>query len=179
MTDEIIAKVSGIPAQGTFWTQKKIRIREAMQIFQDEGQRLIVKGRGLHPASLGKPWTELARIVQACITCDGRKDVVRPRHLKLLAVLKQKCTINLPAFLNSLLHDISRGIRKARHADTVVSHHCLIRLIVSYSLAQQQTSWEELIFSIEGGMALPTPRRKRMAGSIAGPSTYRQSSRLK
>ena len=128
---------------------------------------------------LGEPWTELARIVQSYITCDGRKDVVRPRHLKLLAVLKQKCTINLPAFLNSLLHDIACGIRKAQHADMVVSHHCLIRLIVSYSLTQQQTSWEELISSIEGCMALPTPRRKRMAGSIAGPSTYRQSSRLK
>ena len=57
VTDEIIAEVSGIPAQGTVWTQKKIRIREAMQIFQDEGQRLIVKGRGVHPASLGEPWT--------------------------------------------------------------------------------------------------------------------------
>ena len=75
--------------------------------------------------------------MQAYITCNGRKDVVRPRHLKLLAVLKQKCTINLPTFLNSLLHDIAHGIRKAQHADMVVSHHCLIRLIVSYSLAQK------------------------------------------
>ena len=126
MSDEIITEVSSIPAQGTTWTQKKIRIWEAMKIFQDEGQMLIVKGRGVHPASLGEPWTELARIVQAYIKCDGRKDVVRPRHLKLLVVLKQKCTINLRAFLNSLLHDIARGIRKAQHADMVVSHHCLI-----------------------------------------------------
>ena len=98
MSDEIIAEVSSIPAQGTIWTQKKIRIHEAIKIFQDDGQTLTVKGRGVHPASLGEPWIELARIVQAYITCDGRKDVVRPRHLKLLAVLKQKCTINLPHF---------------------------------------------------------------------------------
>ena len=108
-----------------------------MKFFQDDEHTLVVKGRGVQQMSLVEPWTELARIVQAYITCDGRKDVVRPHHLKLLVVLKQKCTINFPAFLNSLLHDTTRGIRKAQHADMVVSHHCLIRLIVSHSLAQQ------------------------------------------
>ena len=113
------------------------------------------------------------------ITCDGRKDVVRPRHLKLLAILKQNCTINLPTFLYSLFHDTARGIRKAQHADMVVSHHCLIRLIVSRSLTQQQSSWEELIFSIDGGLALLAPKRKRMSGLIAEPSTHKQSLRSK
>ena len=136
---------------------------------------MVIKGKGFQPASLGEPWTELAKVVQAYITCNGRKDVVRPRHLKLLAVLKQKCTVNLPTFLNSLLHDISRSIRKSQHADMVVSHHCLIRLIISRSLTQQKTSWEELIFSIDGGLALPAPKWKRMASLVAEPSIRRQS----
>ena len=88
VSDEIIVEVSSIPAQGTIWTQKKIRIREAINFFQDHGQTLVIKVKGVHPTSLGEPWTELARIVQAYITCDRRKDVVRPRHLKLLVVLK-------------------------------------------------------------------------------------------
>lgn len=58
----------------------------------------------------------------------------------------------------------------------VVSHHFLIILIVSYSLGQQQTSWEELIFLIDGGLGLPTPKLKRMASIAAKPSKCRQSS---
>ena len=105
-----------------------------MENFQDEGQSLTIKGKGVLPATLGEPWAELARTVQSYITCEGRKDVVRPRHLKLLAVLKQKFSVNLPALLNSLLHDAARILKKAHHAESVVSHHGLIRLIVSHSL---------------------------------------------
>ncbi len=62
--------------------------------------------------------------------------MVRPRHLKLSVVLKKKCVVNLPAFLNFLLHDVARSIRKSHHVELVVSHHGLIQLIVRYSLSQ-------------------------------------------
>ena len=78
----------------------------------------------------------IGKIIQSYITCEGRKDVVRPRHLKLLVVLKQKCSVNLPALLNSLLHDVARSMKKAQHIESVVSHHELIRLIVNHSLTQ-------------------------------------------
>jgi len=136
VTKEIIAEVTGLPASGPIWTRKKERLQKTIEIFQDEGQNLTVKGKGVLPATLGEPWSELAKVVQSYITCEGRKDVVRPRHLKLLAVLKGKCSVNLPALLNSLLHDASRCLKKAHHEDAVVSHHGLIRLIVSYSLTQ-------------------------------------------
>lgn len=87
--------------------------------------------------------------------------MVRPHHLKLFLVLKHKCSINLPAYLNFLLHDGTQNIKKSRHIETIVSHHCLIMLIVSYNLAQQQTSWEELVFTVEGGLALPTPKKEK------------------
>jgi len=88
--------------------------------------------------ALGEPWAELAKTIQSYITCEGRKDMVRPRHLKLFAVLKQKCSANSPTLLNSLLHDIAQSMKKAQHVESVVSHHGLIWLIVSHSLTQQQ-----------------------------------------
>jgi len=106
---------------------------------------------------------ELAKTVKSYITCEGRKDVVRLRHLKLLSVLKQKCSVNLPALLNSLLHDAARSLKNAQHVESVVSHHGLIRLIVSHSLTQQQSSWEELIAIIKGGLAAPSPKPKHVA----------------
>ena len=63
--------------------------------------------------------------------------MVKPRQLKLLVILKQKLSINLLFFLNSLLHDIADKIKRARHLEAIVIHHGLIKLIVSHSLAKQ------------------------------------------
>ena len=110
--------------------------------------------------------------------------MIRLRHqLKILAVLKQKCSVNSPAYLNFLLHDFVETIKKSRHIETLVSQHCLIRLIVSYNLAQQQTSWEESIFSTEGGLAFPAPnpvpKRKRTTHTTNIPQKHRHSTRLR
>ncbi len=136
---------------------------------------MAIRGKGVLPATLGEPWAELAKIIQSYITCEGRKDVVRPRHLKLLAVLKQKCSVNLPAFLNSLLHDVARSIKKAQHVESVVSHHGLIRLIVSHSLTQQQSNWEELIAMINGGLTTPSPKHKHATNTPERPEKCRKS----
>ena len=83
VTDVVIADVSRLLAIGPIWTHKKLRLQEAITIFLDEGQNLTVKGKGVQPETLGEPWAELARVVQSYITCNGRKDVVRPCHLNL------------------------------------------------------------------------------------------------
>ena len=60
-----------------------------------------------------------------------------------------------------------------------MSHHCLIRLIVSYNLAQQQSSLEELVFAIEGGLALPAPNpisKRKRTNLIATTSQKRRHS---
>lgn len=71
VTDAIIVEVSGLPAIRPIWMHTKLRLQEAIATFRDEGQNLIVKGKGIQPSSLGEPWTELARIIQSYITCDG------------------------------------------------------------------------------------------------------------
>ena len=63
VTDDIIAEVSGLPATGPVWTLKKERLQKIMEIFQDEGQSLTIKGKGVLPTTLGEPWIELARTV--------------------------------------------------------------------------------------------------------------------
>ena len=88
--DDIIVEVSGLPATGPMWMLKKERRKKIIKIFQDEGQNLTVKGKGVLPEALGEPWIELANIFQSYITYEGRKDVVRPRHLRTFSRIKTK-----------------------------------------------------------------------------------------
>lgn len=55
VTDYIIAELSRFSAMGFVWTLKKVRLRDAVKIFQDEGQKLTIKGKGVLLATLGDP----------------------------------------------------------------------------------------------------------------------------
>jgi hypothetical protein len=63
-------------------------LKEAVESFVEPREELDKKGKGLNPSALSKQWRELAGVIQIYITCDGRYSMVRPCHLKLLAVLK-------------------------------------------------------------------------------------------
>jgi hypothetical protein len=103
------------------------------------------KGKGLNPSTLREPWKELARIIQRYITCDGRYDVIRPHHLKLMASLKQRLVLNLPFFMNVILHEVAFITQKYKDPVTVIIHHRLVKLITNKSLSQTQLTWDNLI----------------------------------
>jgi hypothetical protein len=98
VTEEIIAEVTGLPNEGIQWTGKYTTLKEVMESFVEPREELDKKGKGLNPNALREPWRELEGVIQRYITCDGRYNVVRPCHLKLLAALKQRLVINLPFF---------------------------------------------------------------------------------
>ena len=106
------------------------------------------KRKGLNPSTLSEPWKELAGIVQWDITCDGQYDVIRPRHLKLLAALKQWLVLNLPFFLHTILHEVALRTQRSKDPVTVISHHRLVKLIVDKALSQTQLTWENMIEAI-------------------------------
>jgi hypothetical protein len=145
VTSEIIAEVTGLSNTGIQWTGKYTKLREAVESFTEMGEELDKKGKGLNPSTLSEPWKELAGIVQRYITCNGRYDVIRPRHLKLLAALKQRLVLNLPFFLDTVLHEVTLRTQKSKDPVTVISHHKLVKLIVDKALSQTQLTWENLI----------------------------------
>ena len=62
VTDDIIAEVSGLPAAEPVWMLKE-RLQRIIEIFQDEGQSLTIRGKGVLPAALGEPWVELEKTI--------------------------------------------------------------------------------------------------------------------
>jgi hypothetical protein len=67
--------------------------------------------------------------------------VVRHHHLKLLAVLKQRLVVNLPFFLNSILHEVVGRTQKAKDPGNVISHHGIVKLIEVMALNNAQIMW--------------------------------------
>jgi len=65
---------------------------------------------------------------------DRGVDVVKPCQLKLLVVLKQKITVNLPFYLNFVLHDVSRRVVKEKDPHKIIIHYGLIKLIIIHGL---------------------------------------------
>jgi hypothetical protein len=63
----------------------------------------------------------------------------------LLAALKQRLVLNLPFFLNTILHEFSLRTQKSKDLITIISHHRLVKLIVDKALSQTQLTWENLI----------------------------------
>jgi hypothetical protein len=145
VTPKILAEVTGLPNMGIQWTGRYTTLKEAVETFTDPGEELDKKGKGLNPSTLREPWKELAGIIQWYITCDGRYDIIRPRHLKLLAALKQRLVLNLPFFLNAILHEVALRTQKSKDPVVVISHHRLVKLITNKALSQTQLTWDNLI----------------------------------
>jgi len=78
VTNDIIAEVLGLPAARPVWMLKKERLQKIIETLQDEGQNLTVRGKGVLSAILGELWAELVKTIQSYITCEGRKDMVKP-----------------------------------------------------------------------------------------------------
>ena len=120
-------------------------LKEAVESFVDPGEELDKKGKGLNPNTLSEPWKELESVIQRYITSDGRYDVIFPRHLKLLVSLKQRLVINLPFFLNVMLHEVVIRTQKEKYIFIVINHHRLVRMIVNKALSQTQMTWGDII----------------------------------
>ena len=63
----------------------------------------------------------------------------------MLAALKQSLVINLPFFLNAMLHEVVVRTQKSKDLVTIINHHGLVKLIVSKDLSQTQLTWGDLI----------------------------------
>ena len=114
VTEEIIVEVTSLPNEGTQWNGKFTTLKEVVECFIETEEELDKKGKGLNPTALNEPWREMVGLIQRYITCDGRYNVVRPCHLKLLATLKHRSVIIFSFFLNAMVHEVVARTQKAK-----------------------------------------------------------------
>jgi hypothetical protein len=145
VTLEIVAEVKDLPNTSIQWIGRYTMLKEAVESFVHPREDLEKNGKGHNPNTLIKPWKQLVGVIQRYITYDGIYDVIRPRHLKLLVALKQWLVINLPFFLNAMLHQVALRTQNSKDPITVINHHGLVKLIVSKAFIQTQLTWDNLI----------------------------------
>jgi hypothetical protein len=62
-----------------------------------------------------------------------------------MAYLKQRLVLNLPFFLNTILHEVSLRTQKSKDPVTVISHHRLVKMITNKAFSQTQLTWDNLV----------------------------------
>jgi hypothetical protein len=62
-----------------------------------------------------------------------------------MASLKHQLVLNLPFFMNAILHEVSLRTQKSMDPITVISHHRLVKLITNKALSQTQLTRDNLI----------------------------------
>ena len=64
VTEEVIAQVTGLPANGIRWFSRKHLILNAQQDFLQPGEQVEPKGRGIALQSLPQSWPKVAEFVK-------------------------------------------------------------------------------------------------------------------
>jgi hypothetical protein len=63
----------------------------------------------------------------------------------LLSSLKKRLVLNLPFFLNAILHEVALRTQKSKDPITFISHQRLVKLITNKAPSQTQLTWDKLI----------------------------------
>jgi hypothetical protein len=62
-----------------------------------------------------------------------------------MASLKKRLVLNLPFFLNTILHEVFLRTQKLKDLVTIISHHRLVKLITNKEFSQTQLTWDNLV----------------------------------
>lgn len=137
VTEEDIAQVSGLPANGIRWFSHKHIILNAQQDFLLPGERVEPKGRGVALHSLPPTWPKVAEFVKHYLTREGRYQVVYQHDFVLLNHLRHGRLLNMPYYLLRCLKNMSHYSKDAKYPFLSLTHHRLVQLLILRGFALQ------------------------------------------
>lgn len=90
VTEEVIARVTGLPVEGKRWFNKKVNDPSLKGDLLQEEESLIKKGRGIDIFSLPQPWADVSLYLIKYINCEGTTTIVFNYHFPLLNHLQRQ-----------------------------------------------------------------------------------------
>ena len=122
-----------------------------------------------------KKWCALLELIIKYVTCEGRLSQTQFYHLRLLMIFKGH-PVNMPYFfLNSLLKMACTYQTNVGDKGRSLFHHGLIKILVSYQLAELGETWESFLMRNRFGgneewpKQRPRVRRRRIKNEEAEP----------
>ena len=95
------------------------------------------------------PWDQVAVFLKKYITCEGRYKMFYYSKFPLLSHLYHRALLNIPFYLFNDLHHMVGFVRIAKHPNSSLTHHGLIKLIILWALAQRNQTWEQFTGQIQ------------------------------
>ena len=108
-----------------------------------EGEQVQSSRRGIALHSLPWPWDQVAIFLKKYITFEGRYQTVYNSERPLLSHLRHGTLLNIPYYLLHDLRHMATFVQSAKHPHVSLTHHGLIKLIISRTLAQHNITWEQ------------------------------------
>ena len=137
VSEAIVVEVTSLPQVGRAWFGRRTPNVVAVQDFLIEGKQIHQSRRGIALQSLPRPWDQVAVFLKKYITCEGRYHTIYYSELPLLSHLRHRALLNIPFYLFNDLHQMAGFVRKAKHPNSSLTHHGLLKLIILWALAQQ------------------------------------------
>ena len=117
----------------------------AWEEFLREGEQVQSSRRGIALHSLPRPWDQVAVFLKKYITYEGRYQTVYNSDLPLLSHLCHGILLNIPYYLLHALRHMVAYVQGAKHQHVSLTHHGLIKLFISRTLAQHNIIWDQFI----------------------------------
>jgi len=147
VTEIAISVISGLPHEGQKWFSRKAPLPEFQEVFLQDGETTIKKGRGYDHQSLPYPRGKVAYFMLRYITCEGHFVVMFKYHFKFLASLRfrhaQIHSLNMPFFLWKSLQLMAKFAHHSWQVLVALTNHGLVQLLVIQTLARTPIPWPQ------------------------------------
>ena len=128
---------------GKAWFERRVPTMVAQEEFLREGEHVQSSKRGIALHSLPRPWDQVVVFLKKYITYEGRYQTVYNSELPLLSHLRHGILLNIPYYLLHDLCHMATFVQTAKHPHVSLTHHGLIKLIISRTLAQHNITWDQ------------------------------------
>ena len=145
ITVDLVAEATWIRDEGEKWFKK--------MPFTFDAQKYLLPNvtpnwnKGILIQKFRREWVEPIRILQSYITCEGRYAFVYKYHFRFLQHMVGVSKMSLPFFLYKILQKMSNRVKgHIDHSSQSISHHGLIKLIISTALQDEGKTWYFFLF---------------------------------
>ena len=147
MDEALIAEVTELPRTRENWFKTTVTQIVEFRSYLKLEHKSIVWNKNIPTSYLEEKWQHLLKSILVYITCEGRYNRVVIYHFKLMNHFISKSSLNLPFYLYKSLTKMAHQVRaKPTKIAGRLSHHGLIKPIVSELLQRRNIAWMYFLF---------------------------------